>query len=137
MSYNGIIGIAHEKFQKLLLPFDYRVVWLALSKALQSLTSKWLVLITSQQCHNDIVFIQLEYFHATIILLCMQVSEVLAMRHVKVDKSSSTLGTRLAVTVTTTGHTHFHSRPHSNATSFLQNNKGVGFPGSVGPTITG
>ena len=40
--------------------------------------------------------------------------------------SSSTFGTRLAVTVTTTDHTHFHSRPHSNTTSFLQWNKGVG-----------
>ena len=51
--------------------------------------------------------------------------------------SSSTFGTRLAVIVTTTDHTYFHSRPHSNATSFLQCNKGVGFPGSFGPTITG
>ena len=49
----------------------------------------------------------------------------------------STLGTRPSVAVTTTDHTHFHSRPHSNATSFLQCNKGVGFPGSFGPKITG
>ena len=33
MSYNGIIDIAHEKFQKLLLPFDYHVLWLALSSS--------------------------------------------------------------------------------------------------------
>ena len=65
---------------------------------------------------------------------------LLVMSYVKVDTgycwSILCFGNQ-ASCVTTTGHTHFHSRPHSNATSFLQNNKGVGFPGSVGLTITG
>ena len=39
--------------------------------------------------------------------------------------------------LTTIDHTHFLSRPHSNANSFLQCNKGLGFPDSFGPTITG
>ena len=51
--------ILHMQVPEAVFAIDYHIVWLAPSKALLSLTNKWLVLITGQWCHNDIVFIQL------------------------------------------------------------------------------
>ena len=46
MSYDELL-ILHMQVPEAVLLFDYHVVWLALSKALQSFTSQWLVLISS------------------------------------------------------------------------------------------